>query len=153
MIVLLSTRKSRYCWIKLLFLFSLHTKSISELVSWVAVYAGSESSRISSFVFWRWTKVLRFWNIIRWVINDRIFIFWVSHPFKKERPLYVFIFSYNTDRNRDIVNATKMYYIILNILKCNIWINNWLEKMIKIPCKCLFCIKLELYSILLSTNY
>ncbi len=35
----------------------------------LAVYAGSEGSRISSkislFVIWRWTKVLRVWNDMR----------------------------------------------------------------------------------------
>ncbi len=53
-----------------------------ERVSCVAVFAGSESSRISSkiykFVFCRWTKVFTTWG---WVINDRIFHFWVNYPF------------------------------------------------------------------------
>ncbi len=83
------TWKRRNCWIKTLFLFSLHTKRILialynygwtpdyftnilttvlglEHVSCIAVYAESESSqissKISSFVFWRWTKVLRIWK-------------------------------------------------------------------------------------------
>jgi len=38
-------------------------------VSCVAVYGGTESSQISSkiysFVFWRWTKVLQVWNNMR----------------------------------------------------------------------------------------
>ncbi len=96
------TWKRRNWWIKALFLFSLHTKSIFysfvklrlnhwfpmdyfndvfttflglEHVSCVAVYGGSESSQIPSkifvFVFRRWTKVLRVWNNMRWII-DRI---------------------------------------------------------------------------------
>ncbi len=45
----------------------------------LAVYGGSESSRISSkissFVFRWWMKLLRVWTAWGWVINDRIFTF------------------------------------------------------------------------------
>ncbi len=43
------------------------------------VYAGSENSwiwsKIFTFMFQRWTKVLQVWNDMGWVINDIIFIF------------------------------------------------------------------------------
>ncbi len=48
---------------------SILTMSLLERVSCVAVYRGSESSsissKISSFVFWRRTKVLQIWNYLR----------------------------------------------------------------------------------------
>ncbi len=65
------TQKRRHCWIKSLFLFSLHTKSIP-----VASY------KISQFVFWKWTMVLRFGMTWGWVNNDRIYIFGWNYPFK-----------------------------------------------------------------------
>ncbi len=50
------------------------------------------SSKISQFVFWKWTKVLQLGTTWGWVINDRIFIFGWTIPLKrlKARPRYIF---------------------------------------------------------------
>ncbi len=57
-----------------------------ERVSCVAVYAGSESSRISSktskSVFWRWTKVLRVRTNMKVSNSWQNSNFWVNYPFK-----------------------------------------------------------------------
>ncbi len=94
--IVLRWRREDNCWIKLLFLFSLHTKSILvasynygwtpdvtdyftdilakfldlDRVRTLAVYEGSESSqnmkRIFTFMFRRWTEVLQVWNWNTW---------------------------------------------------------------------------------------
>ncbi len=62
--------------------------------SYIAVYAGSESSRIPSkiylFVLCRQTKVLWVGTTWGWIINDRIFIFGRTIPLRKRFKLNQF---------------------------------------------------------------